>query len=86
MQIVVWQARKLKKRNFSRKSYARSDCGIVHEKHTDENGTVGFRHGCKMGLEAFVSERLSAPYRSGTSRDWTRTARRWCGRVIMSRG
>jgi hypothetical protein len=25
---------------------------------------------CKMGLEGIVSKRLSAPYRSGLSRDW----------------
>jgi bifunctional non-homologous end joining protein LigD len=25
---------------------------------------------CRMGLEGIVSKRLSAPYRSGPSRDW----------------
>jgi ATP-dependent DNA ligase len=34
-----------------------------------------------MGLEGIVSKRLTAPYRSGPSRDWikvkTRTARQW---------
>jgi bifunctional non-homologous end joining protein LigD len=29
-----------------------------------------FRQACKMGLERIVSKRLSAPYRSGPSRDW----------------
>jgi bifunctional non-homologous end joining protein LigD len=29
-----------------------------------------FRRACKMGLEGMVSKRLSAPYRSGPSRDW----------------
>jgi hypothetical protein len=29
-----------------------------------------FRHACKMGLEGIVSKRLTAPYRSGPSRDW----------------
>ncbi len=37
---------------------------------TDENGAVVFLHACKMGLEGIVSKRLSAPYRSGPSRDW----------------
>jgi bifunctional non-homologous end joining protein LigD len=29
-----------------------------------------FRKACQMGLEGIVSKRLSAPYRSGHSRDW----------------
>jgi bifunctional non-homologous end joining protein LigD len=29
-----------------------------------------FHQSCKMGLEGIVSKRLSAPYRSGPSRDW----------------
>ena len=29
-----------------------------------------FRHARKMGLEGIVSKRLTAPYRSGPSRDW----------------
>jgi hypothetical protein len=29
-----------------------------------------FRHACKLGLEGIVSKRLTAPYRSGPSRDW----------------
>jgi bifunctional non-homologous end joining protein LigD len=44
--------------------------GIVLSEHTDEDGTLIFQHACKMGLEGIVSKRLSAPYRSGPSRDW----------------
>jgi bifunctional non-homologous end joining protein LigD len=44
--------------------------GIAINEHTDEDGTVVFRHACKMGLEGIVSKRLTAPYRSGPSRDW----------------
>jgi hypothetical protein len=29
-----------------------------------------FRQACAMGLEGIVSKRLTAPYRSGPSRDW----------------
>jgi bifunctional non-homologous end joining protein LigD len=36
--------------------------------HTDD-ATI-FRQACLMGLEGIVSKRLSAPYRSGPSRDW----------------
>jgi bifunctional non-homologous end joining protein LigD len=38
--------------------------------HTDEDGALLFVHACRMGLEGIVSKRLSAPYRSGRSRDW----------------
>jgi hypothetical protein len=38
--------------------------------HTDDNGAAIFRQACAMGLEGIVSKRLSAPYRSGPSRDW----------------
>jgi ATP-dependent DNA ligase len=44
--------------------------GIVISEHTDEDGAVIFQQACKMGLEGFVSKRLSAPYRSGPSRNW----------------
>jgi bifunctional non-homologous end joining protein LigD len=44
--------------------------GIVLSDHTDEDGALVFLHVCKMGLEGIVSKRLSAPYRSGPSRDW----------------
>jgi hypothetical protein len=44
--------------------------GIVLSDHTDDDGATIFRHACKLGLEGIVSKRLSAPYRSGPSRDW----------------
>jgi bifunctional non-homologous end joining protein LigD len=44
--------------------------GIVLSDYTDDDGAAIFRQACVMGLEAIVSKRLSAPYRSGLSRDW----------------
>ena len=44
--------------------------GIVMNEHTDEDGATVFRHACKLGLEGIMSKRLTAPYRSGPSRDW----------------
>jgi bifunctional non-homologous end joining protein LigD len=44
--------------------------GIVLSDHTDEDGALLFVHARRMGLEGIVSKRLSAPYRSGRSRDW----------------
>ena len=52
------------------KPVGRSDRGIVYSEHTDEDGATVFRHACKLGFEGIVSKRLSAPYRSGPSRDW----------------
>src|SRR5277367_1681163 len=49
---------------------ARKSAGIVFNEHTDEDGATVFRHACKLGFEGVVSKRLSAPYRSGPSRDW----------------
>jgi ATP-dependent DNA ligase len=42
---------------------------VVNE-HTHEDGAVVFLHACKLGFAGIVSKRLSAPYRSGVSRDW----------------
>jgi bifunctional non-homologous end joining protein LigD len=44
--------------------------GIVISEHTTDDGATIFRQACKLGLEGIVSKRLSAPYRSGPSRDW----------------
>jgi bifunctional non-homologous end joining protein LigD len=44
--------------------------GIVLSDHTDEDGALIFQQACKLGLEGTVSKRMSAPYRSGPSRDW----------------
>jgi bifunctional non-homologous end joining protein LigD len=44
--------------------------GIVLSAHIDENGATIFQQACKKGLGGIVSKRLSAPYRSGPSRDW----------------
>jgi bifunctional non-homologous end joining protein LigD len=44
--------------------------GIVPSDHPDDDGATIFRQACAMGLEGIVSKRLTAPYRSGPSRDW----------------
>jgi bifunctional non-homologous end joining protein LigD len=49
---------------------ARAPAGIVYNEHTEEDGATVFRHACKLGFEGIVSKRLTAPYRSGPSRDW----------------
>jgi bifunctional non-homologous end joining protein LigD len=49
---------------------ARRRVGIVLSTHTDEDGATIFQQARRMGLESIVSKRLSAPYRSGRTRDW----------------
>jgi bifunctional non-homologous end joining protein LigD len=49
---------------------ARLPVGIELNEHTDADGATVFLHACKMGLEGIVSKRVTAPYRSGPSRDW----------------
>ena len=49
---------------------AGSTAGIVFNEHTDDDGAIVFKQACAMGLEGIVSKRLTAPYRSGPSRDW----------------
>jgi bifunctional non-homologous end joining protein LigD len=44
--------------------------GIELTEYTHIDGAEVFQHACAMGLEGIVSKRLSAPYRSGPSRDW----------------
>jgi ATP-dependent DNA ligase len=44
--------------------------GIVLSTHTADDGATIYRQACAMGLEGIVSKRLTAPYRSGPSRDW----------------
>jgi bifunctional non-homologous end joining protein LigD len=43
---------------------------IVFNEHTEIEGALVFEQACRMGLEGIVSKRLTAPYRSGPSRDW----------------
>jgi bifunctional non-homologous end joining protein LigD len=46
--------------------------GIVLSAHTADDGATIFQQACKLNLEGIVSKRLSAPYRSGPSRDGSR--------------
>ena len=43
--------------------------GVRFSEGLAAEGAVVFAHACKLGLEGIVSKRLSAPYRSGPSRD-----------------
>jgi bifunctional non-homologous end joining protein LigD len=67
------------------KLLARSRTGIVFNDHTDQDGATVFEHACRVGLEGIVSKRLSAPYRSGPSRDWIKVKNPECPAMVPAR-
>ena len=48
----------------------KSHPGIANNRHYDVEGSIVFRHACKLGCEGIVSKRLGSQYRSGRSADW----------------
>ncbi len=59
--------------------------GIIVSEHTDEDGATIFQQACKMGLESIVSKQLSAPYRSGSSRDLIKVKNPGAPAIIRAR-
>jgi bifunctional non-homologous end joining protein LigD len=57
-----------------------SQAGVTRDK-----GAAIFRQACAMRLEGIVSKRLSAPYRSGPSRDWIKVKNPDSPAMIRSR-
>jgi bifunctional non-homologous end joining protein LigD len=53
-----------------RKVLRRTKGAIQYVEHTEGNGAEMFAAACKLGLEGIVSKRLTAPYRSGPSKNW----------------
>ena len=47
----------------------RSRCGIQYVEHAEGHGDKMFAV-CDLGLEGIVSKKLTAPYRSGPTRNW----------------
>ena len=60
--------------------------GRVLDAHTAEDGATIFQQACRMGLEGIVSKRLSAPYRSGPSRDWIKVKNPDSPAMVRARG
>jgi bifunctional non-homologous end joining protein LigD len=48
----------------------RSRGGIQYVEHADGHGVKMFAAVCDLGLEGIVSKKLTAPYRSGPTRNW----------------
>jgi bifunctional non-homologous end joining protein LigD len=64
---------------------ARVPVGIALNEHTDARGELVFRQACAMGLEGIVSKRVTAPYKSGPSRDWIKVKNPDCPAMIRAR-
>jgi hypothetical protein len=45
-------------------------CGIQYVEHAEGHGDTLFDAVCRLGLEAIVSKKLNAPYRSGRTKSW----------------
>ena len=66
----------LRKKSFAerksllRKPLRRASGGIQYVEHTEGDGAKLFGPICKLGLEVIVSKKLTAPYRSGLSKNW----------------
>jgi bifunctional non-homologous end joining protein LigD len=58
------------RRGGGRRLLASAQLGIEFNEHTDARGELVLRQARVMGLAGIVSKRLTAPYRSGPSRDW----------------
>jgi bifunctional non-homologous end joining protein LigD len=61
-----WQVRRATLRSLIKRAGPR----IRLSDHFDGDGSLAFRHACRMGLEGIVAKRRDKPYRSGRSADW----------------
>ncbi len=71
---------RLKKLLEARKSKAQS---IRYVEHFESGGDAILESACKLSLEGIVSKKLSAPYRSGRSENWTKAKCRAGHEVVL---
>jgi bifunctional non-homologous end joining protein LigD len=63
----------------------RAPAGLELNAHIEDDGAAVFAQACRMGLEGIVSNRLSAPHRSGPCRDWLKIKNPNSPAMIMAR-
>ena len=62
----------------------RSKAGLIrYVEHFETGGDAVLQSACKLSLEGIVSKKLSAPYRSGRSEDWTKAKCRAGHEVVL---
>jgi len=63
---------------------SRSKAGLIrYVDHFETGGEAVLQSACKLSLEGIVSKKLSAPYRSGRSEDWTKAKCRAGHEVVL---
>jgi ATP-dependent DNA ligase len=61
-----------KRKAILAKTLRKADHGVRFNEHLDRDGSVIFRHACKLGLEGIVSKRRDFGYRSGRCKGWVK--------------
>jgi len=62
----------------------RSKAGLIrYVEHFETGGEAVLQSACKLSLEGIISKKLSAPYRSGRSDDWTKAKCRAGHEVVL---
>ncbi len=62
----------------------KSKAGLIrYVEHFETGGDAVLQSACKLSLEGIVSKKLSAPYRSGRSEDWTKAKCRAGHEVVL---
>ena len=59
---------------------------IRYVEHFETGGDAILQSACKLSLEGIVSKKLSAPYRSGRSENWTKAKCRAGHEVVLGAG
>jgi bifunctional non-homologous end joining protein LigD len=63
---------------------SRSKAGLIrYVEHFETGGEAVLQSACKLSLEGIISKKLSAPYRSGRSDDWTKAKCRAGHEVVL---
>jgi len=65
-----WAAQGLEQRKARLQRLLEHAGDIRFNPHFEGDGTVIFKHACKLGLEGIVSKRRDLPYRPGPSKCW----------------
>jgi len=62
---------------------SRTEMLIRYLSHVEAGGEAVWQTACKMSLEGIISKKLSAPYQSGRSENWTKTKCRAGHEVVL---
>jgi bifunctional non-homologous end joining protein LigD len=75
--------RKQRLRGMLEDRSSRNESLIRYLDHVEAGGEAVWQTACKMSLEGIISKKLSAPYQSGRSENWTKTKCRAGHEVVL---